>query len=490
MIFYGTITVLLLLSAGLVKKVESANIDIENHEFKKLQNRYLFAFYLAAFSDWLQGPYIYQLYHDYGYDEDMIAVLYIAGFASSSVFGSVVGYMADRFGRKLLCVLYGLLYAMCCLTKLSPDFYTLLIGRILGGISTSILFSAFEAWYVNEHVNFFNFPPEWLNSTYSKASFVSGFLAIIAGLVADALVTGLDLGSVAPFLAAIPFLLVSSLFILLVWKEHTNPPTKNDDEFLVFSSLKLMFYHDRILLLLGFIQSAFESVMYIFIFSWTPVLSSLKPPLGLVFAIFMIAYMMGSKFYKLFTSRRFRPEILLLVTCLFSLACFILITFALTSILFLNLQDVKIPVTICYFCFILYEVSIGMYFPVMGYLRSRVIDEKYRASVTNWFRFPMNLFTCLGLVISFGSHNNFENAQGFLYSRKFPLIFGTCSILLLAMTFVCAIFCKKYSQKMRFLEPNNPVVAIEELDTMVRLKGVVKKDSDSIESQLNREEKV
>lgn len=32
-----------------------------------------------------------------------------------------------------------------------PDMRLLLLGRVLGGISTSLLFSAFESWMVSEH---------------------------------------------------------------------------------------------------------------------------------------------------------------------------------------------------------------------------------------------------------------------------------------------------------------------------------------------------
>lgn len=32
-----------------------------------------------------------------------------------------------------------------------PNMYALMVGRILGGLSTSLLFSAFESWMVSEH---------------------------------------------------------------------------------------------------------------------------------------------------------------------------------------------------------------------------------------------------------------------------------------------------------------------------------------------------
>jgi len=61
-----------------------------------LLRKYLVVYLLAALSDWLQGPYVYALYDAYGYSQHDIAVLFVAGFGSSMVFGSFVGGMADQ----------------------------------------------------------------------------------------------------------------------------------------------------------------------------------------------------------------------------------------------------------------------------------------------------------------------------------------------------------------------------------------------------------
>ena len=54
-------------------------------------------------------------------------------------------------GRKAICLAFGVMYSISCLTKHSANFHYLMFGRILGGISTSILFSSFESWMVHEH---------------------------------------------------------------------------------------------------------------------------------------------------------------------------------------------------------------------------------------------------------------------------------------------------------------------------------------------------
>ena len=71
-------------------------------ELRRLQWLYLPAHLLALFSDWLQGPYVYQLYRQYGYGEADIALLFMAGYLSSCVFGGLTGPLADKYGRRRL----------------------------------------------------------------------------------------------------------------------------------------------------------------------------------------------------------------------------------------------------------------------------------------------------------------------------------------------------------------------------------------------------
>jgi hypothetical protein len=46
--------------------------------------------------DWLQGPYVYALYSHYGFGVKDIGRLFIAGFGSSMLVGTVIGSMADK----------------------------------------------------------------------------------------------------------------------------------------------------------------------------------------------------------------------------------------------------------------------------------------------------------------------------------------------------------------------------------------------------------
>ena len=57
------------------------------HEFKPAWH---------AAGDWLQGPFVYALYQHYNFDRAAIGQLFIAGFGSSMIIGTLVGSLADR----------------------------------------------------------------------------------------------------------------------------------------------------------------------------------------------------------------------------------------------------------------------------------------------------------------------------------------------------------------------------------------------------------
>ena len=86
----------------------------------------------AVSGDWLQGPYIYRLYHSYGFKEGEIAVLFLVGYLSSSTFGTFTGPMADKYGRRKMARVFGILYSIVCFIKLSQNFWVLFAGRVIG----------------------------------------------------------------------------------------------------------------------------------------------------------------------------------------------------------------------------------------------------------------------------------------------------------------------------------------------------------------------
>ncbi|CAI0441797.1 unnamed protein product [Linum tenue] len=197
--------------------------------FNSFKNNYLVVYSLMMAGDWLQGPYVYYLYSQYGYGKGDIGQLFIAGFGSSMLFGTIVGSLADKQGRKRACVTYCITYILSCITKHSPHYKVLMLGRVLGGIATSLLFSAFESWLVAEHFKR-GFDQQWLSVTFSKAIFLgNGLVAILSGLFGNVLVDTLALGPVAPFDAAACFLAIGMAVIMSSWPENYGDASEGKD---------------------------------------------------------------------------------------------------------------------------------------------------------------------------------------------------------------------------------------------------------------------
>ncbi len=136
------------------------------------------------------------------------------------IFGTATGPLADILGRRKMTQIFCVMYTFCCLTKLSPNYFVLMLGRVLGGISTSMLFSTFESWYVYEHTEHYGFPADWIGVTFSKTTFWNGLLAIFAGVLSNFFAETLGYGPVSPFVLATIPLVICGLFVTQSWPEN------------------------------------------------------------------------------------------------------------------------------------------------------------------------------------------------------------------------------------------------------------------------------
>ena len=374
-----------------------------NSKFASFQTNYLVVFTLAMFSDWLQGPYVYELYVSYGFTQQQIAELFVCGFGSSMIVGTFVGGLADKCGRKIMCIMYCVTYISACFTKLVPEYWTLMLGRFLSGVSTSLLFSVFESWMVCEHMKQ-GFDSNLLGNTFSYATFGNGLCAVIAGLVANSAAS--SYGYVAPFVVAIAPLTLVALFVSFTWSENYGSQSSNSS---LLSSLQKGFQlisNDSKIAALGLSQSAFEGAMYTFVFMWTPALKSMEEKieeesesgmklnmkstssmyLGLIFAVFMVCVMIGSSIFKIASIGR--KDILKIPLYMHAVA---FVSMAITTMVYENKF-------IVYCMFLIFETSVGVFYPAYGVIKSEKIPEEIRSSVMNIFRMPLNAFVVLLLL--------------------------------------------------------------------------------------------
>eukprot|EP00636_Phaeomonas_parva_P006210 CAMPEP_0118866648 /NCGR_PEP_ID=MMETSP1163-20130328/10480_1 /TAXON_ID=124430 /ORGANISM="Phaeomonas parva, Strain CCMP2877" /LENGTH=471 /DNA_ID=CAMNT_0006800979 /DNA_START=76 /DNA_END=1491 /DNA_ORIENTATION=+ len=367
--------------------------------FGPFQRSFLTVTLLAMLADWLQGPYVYALYKEYGYDQGTIGLLFVAGFLSSAVFGTVAGGAADFLGRKKACQAYAIIYIISALTKLSPNFMVLLCGRITGGLATSLLFTSFEAWMVSEHFKR-GFPENLLPQTFSYLTLGNGIMAVSAGIIAQGAAS--MYGPVAPFMVCIAPLAANLAIVTLTWTENYGAESDAASAGMgavlaqVAKGVKegvATVRTDKKLMYLGLGQTCFEAGMYTFVFMWTPALEAnedyrdaVAGSLGLIFAIFMICTMTGSGIFGKIADDG-----------VFGLAKIPPVVHGLAAASCITPVLLPLNVELMMLSFMLLETMVGMFYPAYGTLRGKYVPEAKRSAIMNLFRVPLNLFVVLVL---------------------------------------------------------------------------------------------
>ena len=109
-------------------------------------------------------------------------------------------------------------YALTCGCILFPYTPILLVGRVLGGMSTSILYSAFESWLISSSSGLALTQSD-LSTIMGRATLLNGFVATAAGIVSNQLVSATT-SFTAPFLASGALLLLAYVVIRGTWIEN------------------------------------------------------------------------------------------------------------------------------------------------------------------------------------------------------------------------------------------------------------------------------
>ncbi|KAF2648245.1 DUF791-domain-containing protein [Lophiostoma macrostomum CBS 122681] len=365
--------------------------DAETTHFKKI---YFGVYGLAVGADWLQGPYLYAHYRNtLGLPESTVAALFSTGFVSAAVVATFSGTLADRYGRARACTIFCILYSLSCFSMLSSDLVALFLGRILGGVSTTLLFSVFEAWMVAEyHAKSLDCD---LGQIFSFAATLSSMTAIAAGVAGEGLIMCFET-TAAPFMLAIVCLAFAGVGITLFWIEHYGESATNElnEKLDIDPSTSQKAGIDRPTLALGFAITVFEGSIYIFAVYWTAILSGTHAkssdsdsplPLGLIFSCLMCATMLGSMVYSK-----------MLEWVGHDTKRILLWTFALAATALLG-AVASLYETWTFWSFMLFEVCIGIYFPAMSKLKGDLVKESVRATIYALFRLPLNVFVIVML---------------------------------------------------------------------------------------------
>ena len=276
-----------------------------------------------------------------------------------------------------------------------------MLGRLLGGIATSLLFSVFEAWLIRSHAD--AGLKQYIGRSFSWAAYCNAIVAIASGLVANEAAESFPMtaiqedtlymgGYLNPFDLALCALVCCGLAAMSLWEENYGESEASDSKGSNpqwYDGLRSAFVttiRSQDIFLCGIISSLFEGSMYIFVFMWTPALREDKEdlPFGLIFSTFMVSCMAGSSLFSVLNDQ-IRGEKLAIYIFAFAAVAMGLVAIS-------NSQSTKFVAMLCF------EATVGMYWPVMGTLKGQIVPESKRAAIYNLYRIPLNFIVLFSLL--------------------------------------------------------------------------------------------
>ena len=396
--------------------IRRRNAENKPNIVKGLQVKYLAVFWLLRMADWLQGPYFFEVFssktsNGMPVTSDMVGKIFLLGFATTGLIGPFLGQLVDTYGRKGGTLLYTLLYALSALSTRSSNMAVILAGRVAGGLGTSLLFSAPEAWLVGEHERS-GMDGKWLGQTFGWAYAGDAIVAIVAGQLAT--LAARQAGPTGPFLLSVAFLAMGALGAVWKWDENTAHSVVQSDSNRLLNGMEQQVANttqlidkkepnqpsikealkaiaeDKKILLLGAVQALFEGAMYLFVLQWPPLIaaaihaSRFGPdavvPYGHVFSCFMASCLLGSTLYgKLQEVGAVKEKSMTIMLAVAAVAVAAAAQIGSTHLVGLSLA------------FFVFEACVGMYFPSIGSLRSKYLPDQHRAVMMNLFGIPLNL---------------------------------------------------------------------------------------------------
>eukprot|EP00580_Thalassiosira_gravida_P009654 CAMPEP_0201635480 /NCGR_PEP_ID=MMETSP0493-20130528/7999_1 /ASSEMBLY_ACC=CAM_ASM_000838 /TAXON_ID=420259 /ORGANISM="Thalassiosira gravida, Strain GMp14c1" /LENGTH=610 /DNA_ID=CAMNT_0048107453 /DNA_START=126 /DNA_END=1958 /DNA_ORIENTATION=+ len=423
------------LAVAKINKTKSNDDDNKNGKsksksdavIKSLQQRYLPVFWLLRLSFWMSGPYFHQVYSSKTFNGQpvtlsLISRIFLAGFGSIALFGPGMGRLLDIYGGRRGTLAACAIYALGALSTLSNSLPVLFVGRAVGGLGTNLLSSAPETWLVREanrkrcptgdgDDEDDELPSRIVRETFRRAYTYDSLVAIASGQIGGYVAR--RNGPTGPFMLLPAFLLVGSVIVLLFWGENNTATISNtcgkynakqkqkkDEETLEKGGLTIRdgiqeIWDDKKLLALGAVQSLFEGSMCIFVSQWPPAVSravvrkfgeNAHVPYGTVFSCFMACCMLGSTILGgllsagLHTDSRLEKR----ATKMFAMSA---LSIACTT--YASAQDDGLYVLLLgMFAF---EACVGMYFPVIGTMRSRYLPTSHRSVIMSIYGVPLNV---------------------------------------------------------------------------------------------------
>lgn len=149
---------------------------------------------------------------------------------------------------------------------------------------------------------------------------------------------------------------------------------------------------DKRILLVGAVQAFFEGAMYIFVLQWPVAMKSMikngPVPFGSIFSCFMVCCMIGSSTFSALSARGVSAED--------AMSAMLLLAAVAMGAATASASGAFAPLVAAFLAF---EACVGMYFPLVGTLRSKYLPDAYRGVIMNLFGIPLNLIV-VGVFLS------------------------------------------------------------------------------------------
>lgn len=361
-----------------------------------------------------------------------MASLYCLGFFTGAVTAPITGPMIDKFGRKRSALLYCALEVGINLLEQFPFLSGLIVSRMVGGITTNLLSTVFEAWVDTEYRKR-GFSDADYETLMRDSVVVSNLAAIASGYLAHLLAEAL--GPVGPFEGAVTCTAIAFAVVFFLWTENYGTSGKGEGP--TKSSLVELkdtldtIRSDSRVLRICITQGLTMASLHIFIFLWSPVLKGFsssvsqnqigldsqgEPAFGLIFGFFMTAGVIGG--LSSTTVRRgvthilspmsqsTVPEMVTLegegevrpmavefqgALCYFLCAMFLFIPCTLS-------EADSSSFSIALVSFLAYEFIVGIYCPCEGVIRSLYMPPDVRGSMMTVPRIIVNVAVALGVA--------------------------------------------------------------------------------------------
>ena len=313
-----------------------------------------------------------------------------------------------------------------------PYFYGLIVSRMIGGITTNLLFSVFESWLVTEHRRR-GYAEEKLETILRDSVILSNLAAIASGFLAEYL--AVKLGPVGPFEGAMTCTAIALVLVSTMWRENygSDVPGVQSVRGYMSSAFETI-VTDTNISRIGLTQGLTEGSLQTFVFLWSPALARFaanapsnvlgldgngEPAYGLIFGAFMACGVAGGlsepyvrqvatylvRDHDRRAGLRRRDTIIIdgegevkpaavefLATGVY-LACA-----GLLMVPYLLPADGEYSFSISLLSFLVYEFMVGLYMPCEGVIRSIYMPTSSVCSVMTMLRVIVNIAVALGVI--------------------------------------------------------------------------------------------